>query len=107
MSHRIRRTLHLAAWIAAVLGALLPAGAHAAEVSPVGARAIAKEAYVYGLPLVMNYKAIYLSAVWKESPSTRRPFNQIKNMARVSTPEDKAIVAPNADTPYSWAYLES
>ena len=27
-------------------------------------------------------------------------------MARVSTPEDKAIVAPNADTPYSWAYLD-
>jgi hypothetical protein len=86
--------------------ATTPVVAHAADVSPADARAIAKEAYLYGLPLVMNYKAIYLSAVWKESPEYKAPFNQIHNMARVSTPEDKAIVAPNADTPYSWAYLD-
>jgi hypothetical protein len=86
--------------------ATAPVAAHAADVSPADARAIAKEAYLYGLPLIMHYKAIYLSAVWKESPEYKAPFNQIHNMARVSTPEDKAIVAPNADTPYSWAYLD-
>jgi hypothetical protein len=36
--------------------------AHPADVSLVKARAIAKEAYVYGLPLVMGYKAIYETA---------------------------------------------
>jgi hypothetical protein len=76
------------------------------QVSPAEARAIAAQAYLYGYPLVMNYKAIYMNAVWKESPDFKAPFNEIKNVARVSTPDDKAIVAPNADTPYSWAYLD-
>lgn len=75
-------------------------------VAPSAARAIAKEAYVYGIPLVMNYKAFYLNSVWKESGQYKAPLNNIANIARVSTPEDKAIVAPNADTPYSWAYLD-
>jgi hypothetical protein len=80
--------------------------AQAKQVSAVEARTIAKEAFLYGLPLVMNYKAIYLEAVWKESPDFKAPFNQIKNIARVSTPDDKAIVTPNADTPYSYAFLD-
>jgi len=83
-----------------------PFAARAADVSPAEARVIAREAYVYGLPLVMGYKAMYLNVVWKESPEYKAPFNQIKNMARISTPEDKAIVTPNSDTPYSWAYLD-
>jgi len=86
--------------------AQLPAGGHAADVFPAEARAIAREAYVYGLPLVMNYKAMYLNAVLKESLEFKAPFNQIKNMARVYTPEDKAFVTPNSDTPYSWSWLD-
>jgi len=80
--------------------------ARGAEASPAEARAIAAEAYLYGLPLVMNYKAMYLGAIAKDSPEFKAPLNQIKNVARVSTPDDKAIVSPNADTPYSWAYLD-
>jgi hypothetical protein len=83
-----------------------PLTSRGAEVTPAEARAIAREAYLYGVPLVMNYKAIYLSAVWMESPEFKAPFNHIKNTTRVSTPDDRAIVAPNADTPYSWAYLD-
>jgi hypothetical protein len=83
-----------------------PLASRGAEITQAEARAIAREAYLYGVPLVMNYKAIYLSAVWKESPEFKTPFNRIKNMARVSTPDDRAIVAPNADTPYSWVYLD-
>ena len=91
----------------------VPLAAHAAmdqdnpkQISPADARAIAAEAYLYGYPLVMNYKAIYMNAVWKESPNFKASFNEIKNVAHVSTPDDKAIVCPNADTPYSWAYLD-
>ncbi len=86
--------------------ALLPAGGCAANVSPAAARAIAKEAYLYGLPLVMNYKTMYQYAVWKESPEYKAPFNQIRNIARLFTPEDKAFVTPNADTPHSFAWLD-
>ncbi len=101
--NRIRR---VGVW-AIVAGLLcLPVVARTAEIGPAQARAIAAEAYVYGLPLVMNYKAMYLNNVAKDSPEFKAPFNQIKNIARVSTPDDKAIVAPNADTPYSWACLD-
>lgn len=86
--------------------AISPIAGHAANVSPVQARAIAKEAYLYGLPLVMNYKTMYHYAVWKESPDYKAPFNQIKNVARLFTPEDKAFVRPNCDTPHSFAWLD-
>jgi hypothetical protein len=84
----------------------VPVLAAAAEITPAQTRAIAAEAYLYGVPLVMNYKAMYLSAVAKDSPEFKAPFNQIKSHARVSTPDDKAVVSPNADTPYSWACLD-
>jgi hypothetical protein len=80
--------------------------ARAEEVKPADARAISAQAYLYGLPIVMNYKAMYLGAIWKDSPDFKAPLNQIKNVARVSTPDDASIVCPNADTPYSWAYLD-
>ncbi len=83
-----------------------PLAARATDVSPTEARAIAKEAYVYGLPLVMGYKAIHETAAKGESPQHQVPFNQIKNEAPLYTPEDKAIVLPNSDTPYSFAYLD-
>jgi hypothetical protein len=89
-----------------LLAITTPIAALAVEVSPEQVRAIAAEAYLYGLPLVMNYKAMYLRAVAKDSPEFHAPFNQIKNWARLSTPDDKAVVAPNADTPYSRAYLD-
>jgi hypothetical protein len=86
--------------------ALLPASGRAADVSPAGARLLAREAYIYGVPLVMNYKTMYQYAVWKESPEYKAPFNQIANIARLFTPEDKAFVTPNSDTPHSFAWLD-
>ena len=64
------------------------------------AKAIAKEAYIYGLPMVLNYKTMYMYAVDKNSPEYKGEFNHLACMARVYTPEDKAIVTPNSDTPY-------
>jgi hypothetical protein len=103
----IIKILMRAVCLAIVVGLLAaPVIVRASEISPALARAIAAEAYLYGLPLTMNYKAMYLSAIDKDSPEYKAPLNQIKNIAHVSTPEDTAIVTPNADTPYSWAYLD-
>jgi hypothetical protein len=100
MKHIITSTL-------IIVGLLLaPVSIRAEELSPAQARTIAAQAYLYGVPIVMNYKAMYIGAIWQESPGFKAPLNQIKNVARVSTPEDTAIVAPNVDTPYSWAYLD-
>ena len=54
----------------------------------------------------MNYAVMYDYAVDKDSGQFKAPFNEIKNEARVFTYEDTAIVTPNSDTPYSFAWLD-
>lgn len=71
------------------------------EVSPAEARAIAKEAYIYGFPMVDGYRIQYAYFVDRSNPEFKAPWNQIRNIARVYTPEDKAVQTPNSDTPYS------
>ena len=65
-------------------------------------RAIAKEAYIYGFPIVDNYRIQYAYFVDRENPEYKAPWNQLRNIARVYTPDDKAIQTPNSDTPYSY-----
>src|SRR5580765_5174616 len=68
--------------------------------------AIAEEGFIYGLPIVMNYAAMYEIAIDKSSAQFLAPFNQIKNEARVYTYKDTAVVTPNSDTPYSVLWLD-
>ena len=70
------------------------------------AKAIAEEGFIYGLPIVMNYAVMNEYSVNKNSGQYKAPFNQIKNEARVFTYEDTAIITPNSDTPYSFAWLD-
>src|ERR1700732_3853957 len=70
--------------------------------SPAEARAIAKEAYVYGFPIVDNYRIQHAYWVDKATPEYKGPWNQIWNSARLYTPADTAIQTPNSDTPYSF-----
>ena len=63
---------------------------------------IGTEAYIYGVPMIMNYGTLYEYFIDKSSPQYKCPFNEIYNVARVYTPKDTAIVTPNSDTPYSF-----
>jgi hypothetical protein len=74
--------------------------------TPEEARSIAKEAYLYGFPVVEMYKTLYTQAVDKKSPNFKAPFNQIGNTAKTFTAKDTAFVTPNADTPYSFVWLD-
>jgi hypothetical protein len=76
------------------------------SVSPEEVQGIAKEAYIYGFPMVDSYRIQYSYAVDKESPEYKAPWNQITNVARVYTPEDKTVQTPNSDTPYSMLGLD-
>jgi len=76
------------------------------EVTSAEAQAIAKEAYIFGFPMVMNYKTMWNYSVDKDNPDYKGPFNELASMARVFTADDKAVVTPNADTPYSFAWLD-
>ena len=76
------------------------------NVTPAEARAIAKEAYIYGFPMVDSYRIQYAYFVDHENPEYKAPWNQIRNIPRVFTPEDKAVQTPNSDTPYSMLGLD-
>ncbi|MCP3414776.1 DUF1254 domain-containing protein [Bradyrhizobium brasilense] len=70
------------------------------------AKDIAEAGFIYGLPMVMSYGVMYEYAVDKSSGQYKAPFNTLVNEARVYTYEDTAIVTPNSDTPYSFAWLD-
>mgnify|MGYP001823326086 CR=1 FL=1 len=76
------------------------------DVSAEEAQMIAKEAYVWGFPIVMNYKTMWNYSIDKENPEYKGPFNQTSCAARLFTPEDKAVVTPNADTPYCMFWID-
>jgi hypothetical protein len=78
----------------------------AQEVTPAEARAIAKEAYIYGYPMVDSYRIEYGYFVDKKDPEYKGPWNEIHNTPRVYTPADKAVQTPNSDTPYSWLFMD-
>ena len=74
--------------------------------SPGEATVVAKDAFIYGFPMVENYKTLYLQTLDRGGPQHRAGFNTISHSARVLTPDDKLVVMPNSDTPYSWVSLD-
>lgn len=74
--------------------------------TPADARAIARDAYVYGVPMVDQYRQIHAYNIDRRNPLYRAPFNTLINFDRVFTPDDTAVVTPNADTPYTLANLD-
>src|SRR5262245_17324221 len=71
------------------------------KVAPAEFRVIAKEAYIYGFPLVDSYRIQYSYSIDRSNLEFKATWNQIFNNARVYTPADKTIQSPNSDTPYS------
>ena len=69
-------------------------------------REIAKEAYIYGFPMVDNYRIQFAYFQDPTNPEFKAPRNILFNIPRVFTPEDKAIQTPNSDTPYSWIGMD-
>lgn len=89
--------LGIAAWSAV-------AGAEAVniEAAPAELREIVKEAYVYGFPMVDSYRIQYSYFGDPADPEYKGAWNQVHNVARVFTPQDRAIQTPNSDTPYGF-----
>ncbi|WP_287192423.1 DUF1254 domain-containing protein [Paraburkholderia sp.] len=76
------------------------------SVSPDEARAIAKDAFIYAYPMLFNYKTLYEQVVDPASKSYVGGFGRFRNYSQPYGPENKEIVTPNNDTPYSWAWLD-
>ncbi|WP_230169757.1 DUF1254 domain-containing protein [Roseomonas sp. CECT 9278] len=91
------------------LGALTlprPALAQAGRPGPVGSYDAAEAAFVFGLPIVMNYTVLYEFAVDRNSGQFKAPFNTMWNDAQVFTWRDTAVPTPNSDTPYSMCWMD-
>ena len=78
------------------------APAVATQATPAELREIIKEAYTYGFPMVDSYRIQYSYFVDQANPEYKGGWNKVHNVARVFTPQDKAIQTPNSDTPYSF-----
>ncbi|MCL7938624.1 MAG: DUF1254 domain-containing protein [marine benthic group bacterium] len=76
------------------------------SVSPEEARELAREAWIYGFPMAVNYKTLYEYAVNEDSPDYKGPFNTLGCEARLFTPDDRAVVTPNSDTPYCMGWID-
>jgi hypothetical protein len=76
------------------------------RVIPAEARAIAKDAYIYAYPMVDNYRILYAYFVDRQNKEFKAPWNQLINIPRVYTSEDKAVQTPNSDTPYSFVGMD-
>lgn len=87
--------------VVAVLAIGAASSASADELALPEARAIAKEAYIYGIPMVDNYRVLHAYSLDPANPEYKGPLNQLVNTARVFTPKDKTVITPNSDTPYS------
>ncbi len=101
-------TTRLSSFLVALLafGFTLRTARAQTDVSPTEARVIAKEAYIYGFPMVDSYRIQHAYFVDAKNPEYKAPWNQIRNFSRVFTPEDKAVQTPNSDTPYSFLGLD-
>lgn len=97
----------LAASVAVIASIMEPCAARAdAPPAEEQVKAIAEDAYIYGVPLVMAYTASYEFWLDKSSSQYKSPMNELVHSRRVFTYEDTAVIVPNSDTPYSFACLD-
>lgn len=75
------------------------------EVTPEEARRLAREAYLFGYPMVENYRTLLNYAVDQNSPEFKGPFNTLVAMARPYTTQD-SVPSPNNDTMAAFAWLD-
>ena len=116
----VSRLVHAAYSIAAVAAIVAIAGPAFAQTPASGAdqsysplttdlaeaRAIAKEAWIYGFAPIMNYQTMWSQAVNSNSPAYVGGFGLFRHYSTFYTPRNRDIVTPNNDTPYSWAWLD-
>jgi len=82
---------------------------HTQDLMPPLVSAIAKEAFIYGYPMVVNYGNMFAYAIARANPQYKAPFNEIANEAKIFTPQNTTGTTPNIDTSYSslWADLRA
>jgi len=78
----------------------------AQELTADEAQAIAREAYIYGFPIVDNYKAMFAFAIDADGKAYEAPFNTLKHRENVITRADAAVVTPTLDTSLAFLWMD-
>ena len=100
---------HTLAWFPALLLVLalhLVTASTATAVTAKEARDIAKEAYIFNYSMVMMYRTMYIQSIDTTSKSYSGGFGKWLHLG-TTTPQDTDIVAPNVDSPYSYAWVDT
>jgi hypothetical protein len=95
--------------IALILALTIPLSLSCAKkikVGPEEARTIAKEAFIYGYPIVENYKVMYAYAVYKQSGHFRAPFNTLAVVTPDTAKTDSTKKASTPAPPYAITWLD-
>ena len=56
--------------------------------------------------MAANYLTMYKQAIDTTGHDYKAPFNTLTSAKSVATPDDKFVVTPNSDTPYSYVWLD-
>ncbi len=68
-------------------------------------QALTAQAYIFSYPLIMNYATMYKQAINPNAPEYVGGFGKFRHYG-FATSDNKDIVSPNNDTPYSWAWVD-
>lgn len=83
---------------------MLPRGLFAADSEDL--RGIAREAWIYAYPMLMHYQTLEKQLLNPAAPEFVGGFNRFRHYSELYTPNNREIVTPNNDTPYSWTWLD-
>ncbi len=92
--------------IGVAAGISMPMPAKAQSISPSEARQIAEDAYVYGYSLITTEVTRVQSTNRAKPEGIKAPLGQFGNVEKYPPADFRLISAPNADTLYSFAWLD-
>ena len=84
----------------------LAAAEPGSKLSPDDARQLAKEAWLFGLPLVLFEKQVDFLTYATQPEETRAPINQFAHYRKFVDASNRSIVAFNVDNLYSIAWID-
>jgi len=76
------------------------------KVGPEGARVIAKNAYIYGYPMLENYKLMYAYAIYQDGKYFRAPFNNMAVVTPDTVSTDSTGAAVTLGSPFAMAWID-
>jgi len=77
-----------------------------AQPSPARVQSVARQAYVYGYPMVDLYRIYYQFFINDQSAEHRHLTNKVYNAPGLLTPDNTTLQSPDADVLYSFALLD-